>query len=133
MDQVLSAVIATEAEVARLRRELEVVERRLATLRRAAGLPVATPTPVAEPSAPMAQAQTRISDATTWLQMALASGPLPAREIRQRAASVGLSLRSVQRAARHAGVQMRRHGFSATAHSTWALPAETDSEGRSHD
>jgi len=125
MNAILNAIHATADEARRLRAELEQVERRLAVLRRSAGLPPLPVTPAAEtPPAPLAQTQTRISDATTWLRLALSSGPMPARELRQRAATAGISTRSLQRAAKVLRVAYVRHDFGPTTHTTWALPPE---------
>jgi hypothetical protein len=120
VNQLLSAIHATADEVRRLRAELETVEQRLRTLRRAAGLPAA---PSPEPSAPVAQAtRLRSDDAKDWLRAALNSGPLPAREIRERGASVGLSWRTLQRTAKALRVAYTRHDFGPTTHTVWALP-----------
>jgi Asp-tRNA(Asn)/Glu-tRNA(Gln) amidotransferase C subunit len=119
MNALLSAIAVTACEVERMRRELEVVEQRLRVLRRAAGLPVA-PTPAAEPSAPMARL--RADDASDWLLAALSGGPMPAAQVRQRGAAVGLAWRTLQRAGRLLGVRMKRCGFSTTAGSVWSLP-----------
>jgi hypothetical protein len=120
VNQLLSAIAVTQAEVERMRRELEVVEQRLRVLRRAAGLPVA-PTPAAEtPPAPMARL--RADDASDWLLAALSGGPMPAAQVRQRGAAVGLAWRSLQRAGRRLGVATQRHNFGPGHFSTWTLP-----------
>jgi hypothetical protein len=126
MNALLSAIAVTQAEVERMRRELAVVEQRLATLRKAAGLPPLPSAPTAEtpPAPPLAQAQTRTSDAAAWLRLALSSGPMPAREIRQRAATAGLAWRSMQRSAKVLRVVYVRRDFGPTTHTTWALPPE---------
>lgn len=54
-------------------------------------------------------------DVAEWLRELLASGPVPARDVKRQADEAGYSWRSTQRAMRRAGVESRRAGFGKPA------------------
>ncbi len=58
-------------------------------------------------------------DPVAWLRDMLASGPVPARDVKRQADDNGYAWRTVQRAMRRAGVQSQRAGFGKPA--TWFL------------
>ncbi len=72
-------------------------------------------------------------DAAAWLREVLADGPMPARELERLASECGHAWRTVQRAARSAGVEIRREGFGRGARYTWRMAStEADSAASQH-
>lgn len=68
---------------------------------------------------PEPEADEEARDATHWLRELLATGPMPAKEVRNRGDEAGFAWRTLQRTMRRAGVESRRGGFGQPA--TWAL------------
>lgn len=59
-------------------------------------------------------------DAVAWLAVTLETGAMPSRQVKAAADEAGHAWRTVQRAMRSLGVQVRRGGFGGKT--TWALP-----------
>ncbi|MBX6356775.1 MAG: AAA family ATPase [Micromonosporaceae bacterium] len=64
--------------------------------------------------------RSRIEEAEAYLLAALEDGPQPSSEVRERAARLGLTPRTLQRALKRVGVVVERSGYPART--TWALP-----------
>lgn len=60
--------------------------------------------------------------AAEWLTGMLALGPVPVAQVREEAASNGVSWATLRRAADEVGVVKQRHGFGPGSHITWELP-----------
>lgn len=61
-------------------------------------------------------------DAADWLAATLDCGPMPSRQVKAAADEAGHAWRTVQRAMRSLGVQVRRDGFGRDGKTLWALP-----------
>lgn len=61
-------------------------------------------------------------DAAEWLAATLDCGPMPSRHIKAAADDAGHAWRTVQRAMKSLGVQVKRDGFGRDGKTLWALP-----------
>lgn len=61
-------------------------------------------------------------DAAEWLAATLDCGPMPSRQVKAAADEAGHAWRTVQRAMRSLGVQVKRDGFGRDGKTLWALP-----------
>jgi len=61
-------------------------------------------------------------DAVEWLAATLDCGPMPSRQVKAAADEAGHAWRTVQRAMRSLGVQVKRDGFGKDGKTLWALP-----------
>lgn len=67
--------------------------------------------------------ESREGEATEWLRFALADGPIPATEVRERADADGIKWRTLERAKSALGIVPTREGFGDSGRWVWALPA----------
>lgn len=65
--------------------------------------------------------RTAQDEAARWLKDLLSNGPIKAREVRQQAGAEGLAWRTVERAKRHLGVEVRREGFGVAGAWEWSM------------
>ena len=61
-------------------------------------------------------------DAADWLAATLDGAPMPSRQVKAAADEAGHAWRTVQRAMRSLGVQVKRDGFGKDGKTLWALP-----------
>ncbi len=76
-----------------------------------------------ENDAPGEDGRSAVQGARTWLQEALADGPLPSTEILRHAQAEGIAKRTLDRAKQRLGVRSLRDGTGENAAWLWALPA----------
>lgn len=67
--------------------------------------------------------ESREGEATEWLRLALADGPIPATEVRERADADGIKWRTIERAKAALGIVPTREGFGDSGRWVWELPA----------
>lgn len=78
-------------------------------------------------AAPDDEARSERDEAKAWLHDALATGPVAAKEIRDRARQDDIARRTLDRAKAALGVQATRHGgIGSQGHWEWALPVDAE-------
>ena len=88
---------------------------------------IGAPTRITTPPSPLpdrrnAPRQRPQARAKAFLRSSLATGPMGAAEVQNAAASVGLSMKTLHRAALAIGIVIAREGFGPGGRWTWQLP-----------
>lgn len=64
--------------------------------------------------------------AVAWLKVELRHGPRPSKQLKARARTAGISIRTLQRAGRELGVEVSREGWRGEHTTMWALTRAND-------